>query len=129
MHAVTTSDNNYDMGELWMESQNDWRVIGPTETGPQPYNPGGEVAMWKSEDQGKSWHKIRQMTANSEMNHTYVRRPLNTHPDFFAFWADGHGRKPSESRLYFSDREGTVRVLPCQIEGDAEVTPATVELK
>lgn len=126
MHAVTTSDNNYDTGELWIESPDDWRIIGPTETGPQPYNPGGEVAMWQSRDQGASWTKVRQLTSGSEMNHTYVRRPLHAHPDFFAFWADGHGRQPSESRLYFSDRDGNVYVLPRQVEGNSEVKPELV---
>jgi hypothetical protein len=126
MHAVTTSDNNSDTGELWIESNDDWRIIGPTETGPQPYNPGGEVAMWQSRDQGASWTKVRQLTSGSEMNHTYVRRPLHAHPDFFAFWADGHGRRPSESRLYFSDRDGNVYVLPRQVEGNSEVKPELV---
>jgi len=124
MHAVTTSDNNYDSGELWIESPGDWRIIGPTETGPQPYNPGGEVAMWQSRDQGKSWTKIRQLTSGSGMNHTYVRRPLNAHPDFFAFWADGHGREPSQSSLYFSDRDGNVYVLPRKVAADSGATPA-----
>lgn len=110
--AITTSDNNYDMGELWMFSDNDWRVIGPTESGPQAYNPGGEVAMWSSHDQGATWKKMRQLTRDSEMNHTYVRRALDAHPDFVAIWADGHGRKPSESRLYFSDQAGNVYQLP-----------------
>ncbi|ELP31399.1 BNR-4 repeat-containing protein [Rhodopirellula baltica] len=109
---ITTSDNNYDMGELWMMADDDWRVIGPTESGPQPYNPGGEVAMWKSVDQGATWTKLRQMTNGSEMNHTYVRRALDAHPDFFAIWADGHGRKPSLSHLYFSNAAGDVFQLP-----------------
>ncbi len=110
--AVTTSDNNYDFGELWMIAPDDWRIIGPTETGPQPYNPGGEVAMWASHDQGGIWKQTRQMTSDSLMNHTYVRRALNAHPDFIAIWADGHGRQPSSSRLYFSDVSGTVYQLP-----------------
>ncbi|MBC8352288.1 MAG: BNR-4 repeat-containing protein [Planctomycetes bacterium] len=121
IHAVTTSDNNYDFGELWIVSPDDWRIIGPTETGPQPFNPGGELAMWQSGDQGESWRKLRQLTSSSDMNHTYVRRPLNAHPDFFAFWADGHGRKPSESNFYFADREGNVRVLPRTMSGDTEL--------
>ncbi len=33
--------------------EDDWRIIGPTETGPQPFNPGGEIAMWTSRDQGR----------------------------------------------------------------------------
>ena len=109
---ITTSDNNYDMGELWMYAPNDWRIIAPTEVGPQPFNPGGEVAMWQSRDQGGSWQKICQLTSGSQRNHTYVRRALDAHPDFVALWADGHGRQPSESRLYFSDDRGTVFQLP-----------------
>ncbi|MCA9190491.1 MAG: BNR-4 repeat-containing protein [Planctomycetales bacterium] len=127
-HEVTTSDNNYDMGELWIEEANDWRIIAPTEIGPQPFNPGGEVAMWVSKDQGRTWVKQRQLTESSEVNHTYVRRPLNTHPDFFAFWADGHGRKPSESNLYFSDEEGNVYRLPRTMEG-ATAKPEAVFLR
>ncbi len=46
------------------------------------------------------------------MNHTYVRRSLNAHPDFIAIWADGHGRKPSLSNLYFATAEGAVFQLP-----------------
>ena len=123
---ITTSDNNYDFGELWMMAADDWRVIGPTETGPQPYNPGGEVAMWKSDDQGATWAKLRQMTSNSPMNHTYVRRSLNAHPDFVAIWADGHGRKPSNSRLHFANSAGDVFRLPEMMESKT-ATPQQIE--
>jgi len=110
------SDNNYDMGSLYLEPGGTWRIIGPTETGPQPYNPGGEIAMWTSTDQGATWRKVRQMTKGSERNHTYARRPVNAHPDFYALWADGHGRKPSISNLYFCDRKGNVYLLPRKME-------------
>ncbi|HOZ49274.1 MAG TPA: BNR-4 repeat-containing protein [Candidatus Hydrogenedentes bacterium] len=106
IQGTITSDNNYDTGSLYVERDAFWRLIGPTQTGPQPYNPGGEVAMWTSEDQGQTWQMVRPLTHNSEYNHTYVRRPVNAHPDFYAFWADGHGRRPSESRLYFCDKSG-----------------------
>ena len=106
------------MGELWMMADDDWRVIGPTETGPQPYNPGGEVAMCKSVDQGATWTKQRSMTEASSMNHTYVRRALDAHPDFVAIWADGHGRKPSDSRLYFANAAGDVFQLPTSMSSD-----------
>lgn len=112
------SDNNYDMGSLYIEKDGAWRIIAPTETGPQPYNPGGEIAMWISRDQGISWGKIRQMTEGSLMNHTYARQPLKAHPDFYAFWADGHGRQPSISNLYFSDQKGNVRMLPREMNED-----------
>ncbi len=112
IRPITTSDNNYDMGSLYIEEDGTWRVIGPTEPGPQPYNPGGEVAMWVSNDRGKSWRKSAQLTRESPYNHTYVRRPVNAHPEFYALWADGHGRRPSESRLYFATRSGEERMLP-----------------
>lgn len=112
------SDNNYDMGSLYLESDGLWRVIAPTEPGPQPYNPGGEVAAWISRDQGASWAMEKRLTTGSRRNHTYVRRPVNAHPDFVALWADGHGRKPSLSQLYFSDAAGNVRVLPRTMSGD-----------
>ena len=112
------SDNNYDMGSLYLEDDGMWRIIGPTETGPQPYNPGGEIAMWISKDLGMTWKKVRQLTENSERNHTYARRPVNAHSDFYAIWADGHGRKPSQSLLYFCDRQGIVYVLPREMEKD-----------
>ncbi|MCA9124103.1 MAG: BNR-4 repeat-containing protein [Planctomycetaceae bacterium] len=126
IHPVTTSDNNYDMGELCIESPEDWRIVGPTETGPQPYNPGGEVAMWQSRDGGATWRKLSSLTSGSTMNHTYVRHALNAHPDFYALWADGHGRQPSESNLYFSNRDGVVFVLPRNIKGDAGAAPELV---
>jgi len=117
LHRITESDNNYDMGSLYTEASGVWRVIGPTETGPQAYNPGGEVAMWVSRDAGATWTKAKQLTLNSEYNHTYVRRPVNAHPGFYAFWADGHGRRPSESRLYFYSLEAdAVYRLPVTVQ-------------
>lgn len=117
IRPVTTSDNNYDMGPLYLEAGGTWRIIAPTEPGPQRFNPGGEVAMWVSEDRGRTWRKARQLTLGSPYNHTYVRHPVQAHPDFYALWADGHGRKPSASRLYFSTREGDVYRLPPNMEG------------
>lgn len=125
-HVITTSDNNYDMGSLYIEPEGIWRIIGPTEQGPQPYNPGGEVAMWKSTDNGSSWQKVKQLTANSEKNHTYVRRPVNVHPGFYGIWADGHGRQPSKSSLYICDKEGNVFKLPEEIKKSL-VTPSAVD--
>lgn len=106
IRPAMVSDNNYDTGCLHIESEGRWRIIGPTETGPQPYNTGGEIALWTSADQGRTWTKERTVTENSLYNHSYARRPVNAHPDFYAFWADGHGRSISESRLYFCNANG-----------------------
>ena len=125
--TVTTSDNNYDFGELWINSPDDWRVIGPTEKGPQKYNPGGEVAMWISSDAGATWKMKKQLTTGSQRNHTYVRDVQNAHPDFIAFWADGHGRQPSESRLYFCNSEGAVFQLPQNMGSSLLMKPAPIK--
>lgn len=103
---LATSGNNYDFGSLYIEPDGAWRVIAPTERGPQPYNPGGEVAMWLSRDRGDTWQKVKQLTQDSQRNHTYVRRPANAHPDFYALWADGNAREPSDSDLFFTNRAG-----------------------
>ena len=121
IHEVTRSDNNYDTGCLHVEEDGTWRIIGPTESGPQLYNTGGEIAAWSSNDKGRTWTKVRQITRNSPYNHSYVRRPVNAHPDFYAFWADGHAREMSPSRLYFCDRTGQkVFRLPTHMTTDTQ---------
>lgn len=112
---VTVSDNNYDMGSLYIEKDGTWRIIAPTTDGPQQYNTGGEMVMWTSEDKGKTWKHV-QMTNQSTYNHSYPRKPVNANPDFYAFWADGHGRKHSQSSLYFSNKKGEVFVLPGEMK-------------
>ncbi|MCC2686211.1 MAG: hypothetical protein K0R75_3110, partial [Paenibacillaceae bacterium] len=122
---VTTSDSNYDMGSLYIEADV-WRIIGPTASGAQPYNPGGEMEMWVSNDEGSTWSKTGTLTANSQFNHTYARRPIDAHSDFYALWADGDCRARSESRIYFSDQAGNARVLPVKMLEDF-ATPARLD--
>lgn len=114
---LTTSGNNYDMGSLYIDEKGHWQVVAPTKMGPQAYNTGGEMVLWKTDDQGKTWKSI-PMTANSRFNHSYARRPVNVNNDFYAFWADGHGRERSLSQLYFSDDKGNVYQLPEQMDAD-----------
>ena len=128
IRPLTTSDNNYDVGSLYVEDGS-WKVIGPTEVGPQPYNTGGEVAMWTSEDQGSTWRR-KVLTRGSNRNHSYVRRPLRAHPDFYAFWADGHGRQKSASTLHFANQAGMVYRLPTTLNDPTSpeaVTPVAVQ--
>ncbi len=115
LRGTIRSDNNYDMGSLYLERDDLWRIIGPTEPGPQAYNTSGEIAMWTSTDRGATWTKIKQLTSGSKYNHGYCRRPVDAQPDFYAIWADGHAREPSESHLYFCDKAGNVRILPAQM--------------
>ncbi|OGV57977.1 MAG: hypothetical protein A2283_15550 [Lentisphaerae bacterium RIFOXYA12_FULL_48_11] len=115
----TTSDHNYDHGSLYVEADGTWRIIAPTEPGPQPWTTGGEMVLWTSSDQGATWKKVKQLTRDSRYNHTYARRPVNAHPDFYAFWADGNALEKSDSSLYFTDKEGShVWRLPQSIRGE-----------
>ncbi len=117
-HPVTTSGHNFDCGSLYIEEDGTWRIIGPTEPGPQLWRSGGEVVMWTSHDEGKTWKKHKQLTQSSQHNHCYVRCPVNAHPDFYGFWADGHGsNKFATCRLYFCNKAGDVRVLPDKMSG------------
>ena len=85
---------------------NEWLVIAPTDVGPQKWGAGGEMVMWASKDEGKTWTRRAALTSNSELNHSYARRPLNARDPFFVFWADGNPDKLSASRLYFADSSG-----------------------
>jgi hypothetical protein len=76
------------------------------------------MAMWLSVDGGKSWKMERQLTARSRFNHSYARKPLILKDDFYALWADGHGRTPSESRIWFCTKEGEVFCLPQKMKND-----------
>jgi hypothetical protein len=118
LRPAMTSDNNYDMGSLWISADGQWQLIAPTAQGPQAFNPGGEVVWWTSGDQGATWSRKRQLTAGSARNHTYVRRPVNAHRDFFAMWADGNARQPSPSTIYFCNADGAVYALPREMADD-----------
>jgi hypothetical protein len=104
-HLVCTSDHNYDCGSL-LTGEGDWKVIGPTEPGPQPNGTGGDLALWVSADQGRTWTKKRTVTHGSELNHSYVRRPVGAKDPFALFWADGDPNKQSPSQLYFGTSNG-----------------------
>jgi hypothetical protein len=103
--TITTSDHNYDMGSLYV-ARNEWLVIAPTDTGPQKWGTGGEMVLWASNDEGKTWRRRQTITHDSEFNHSYARRPLNARDPFFTFWADGNPDQLSPSRLYFADSTG-----------------------
>jgi hypothetical protein len=118
-HDVTTSDHNYDTGSLYTEDDGEWRVVGPTDPGPQPHAAGGEVVAWTSRDRGATWRRAAQLTRGSQYNHTYARRPLGATDPFYTYWADGDPRKLSPSRLYFANRAGDrVWRLPYDMAGE-----------
>ena len=120
------SDHNYDTGSLYT-GPDGWRVIGPTEAGPQADQTGGEMVVWTSGDEGKTWTKKQQITAGSVANHSYARRPVGAKSPFYAFWADGNPTAFGESRLYFTDSTGTRHwQLPYQMK---TATAAPVEMR
>ncbi|NQU55431.1 MAG: BNR-4 repeat-containing protein, partial [Bacteroidetes bacterium] len=116
---VTTSDHNYDMGSLFI-SDKEWKIVGPTEPGPQKWGAGGELAIWQSKDKGETWKRIKKLTKKSKLSHSYVRRPVNYKAPFCFFWADGDSHKLSKSELYFGDFEGNIWKLPYEMKNDFE---------
>lgn len=116
--VITASDSNYDMGSIYVEGKKTLKVIGPTNEGPQAYNPGGEMVAWVSKNYGESWKVAKELTLHSERNHSYLRKPNDAADGFYGFWADGNGRKPSESTLYFTNKKGEVFILPRTMTGD-----------
>ena len=106
------------MGSLYIE-EDQWRIVAPTEPGPQFHGTGGEMALWLSSDEGQTWTKDRDITRNSPLNHTYARRPVNAHPDFWALWSDGNPDEMSPAHLYFTNRAGDqVWRLPYEMNMD-----------
>ncbi len=120
-HEITIALHNYDMGSLYIENDGTWKIIAPIGAGPQHWGTGGEIEIWTSTDKGAAWKKQRAVTANSERNHSYVRRPVNAHPDFHAYWTDGNADALSESHLWFTNRAGDkLWRLPYTMTGDHE---------
>ena len=116
-NKVCESTHNYDMGSLYIDG-NRWLIIGPTEPGPQKFGTGGEVALWESKNDGETWHKLKNLTQNSQRNHSYIRRPLLANKDFYGLWADGNADTFSESALYYCNKKGEVWMLPYNMEKD-----------
>jgi len=77
------------------------------------------MAAWKSKDQGKSWQRTTVLTKENKYNHSYVRRPINAHESFYAFWCDGDALKRSPSRLYFANKAGSTWMLPEKMTGES----------
>lgn len=115
--VVTESDHNYDMGSLYIDKK-EWKIVGPTELGPQKWGVGGELAVWSSTDKGATWQKVKTLTHDSSLSHSYVRRPVNFKAPFCFFWADGNSHEFSKSELYFGDFEGNIWKLPYEMKDD-----------
>ena len=116
---ITYSDDNYDTGSIWVDGKT-WTVIAPTETGPQKWSQGGEIESWVTHNGGRTWKRALRYTANSPMNHCYVRRPEYCKDPFWCFWADGNGDVFSICHLFFADSKGNVFRLPYEMPADQE---------
>lgn len=118
-HTITHAFHNYDMGSIYIEP-NQWRLIAPTHPGPQRHGTGGEMAMWLRSSKNQGWKMIQTLTHESPRNHAYARRPVNAHPDFYAFWADGNADMITPSYLYFTNQDGSgLWRLPYEMKEDS----------
>ncbi len=114
---VADANHNYDMGSLYLED-NIYRIVAPTEFGPQEWGTGGEMAIWESTDEGATWEKTKDITYGSARNHSYARRPLYCNDDFYALWSDGNTDALSRCYLYYSTKDGDVYQMPYDFNGD-----------
>jgi len=113
---VCESTHNFDRGSIHI-GDSEWKVIGPTEPGPQKYGTGGEVALWISRNEGVDWQKVTNVTINSINNNSFVRHPVNAQKDFFALWTDGNANELSRSYLYFTNEKcNKVWMLPYEMK-------------
>jgi len=113
---VCESTHNFDRGSIHIDGS-EWKIIGPTEPGPQPFGTGGEVALWISSNGGADWQKVANVTNNSINNNSFVRHPVNAQKDFFALWTDGNADALSKSYLYFTDEKcEKVWMLPYEMK-------------
>lgn len=117
---ICNMPHNYNLGSLYTAGK-EWKIIGPSDAGPQKYGTGGEMVLWTSSNEGKTWVKSANITYNSIYNNIYARRPFQAGDDFYAFWADGDIEKRSVSHLYFTNSRGDkVWVLPYNMKKDFE---------
>ena len=121
VRPVCSADHNYDHGSLYIEDDR-WRIVAPTEPGPQPRGTGGTITSRVSQDRGATWTVERRFDIGSGRNQTYVRKPVNAHPDFTALWADGDAFAPSISNVYFASAAGDVYRLPPAMDGETAMT-------
>lgn len=117
---VCDMPHNYNLGSIYTDAK-EWRIIGPSDPGPQKYGTGGEMVLWTSADSGKTWRKEANITSGSRYNNSYARRPFNASDEFYSFWADGDAEKRSESHIHFTNKKcDKVWVLPYTMKKDFE---------
>ena len=119
-HTITTSDHNYDMGSL-LFFKKELYLVAPTAIGSQKWGVGGELQVWKSHDSGAHWVKEKNLTQNSQMNHSYVRKSENFKAPFVFFWAYGDAHQFSKSELFFGNLKGEIWKLPYKMEKESEL--------
>lgn len=118
-YRITESDHNYDTGSLFVNGKK-WHVVIPDGNPPQQWAGGGEVVIWKSRNNGRSWRQAEKVTTHSRYNHNYVRKVVNGRAPFEYFWADGNPNHLSRSALYFGDLKGNVWKLPYEMRNPQE---------
>lgn len=117
-NAVIYSDNDDDGGCIHIDEGLLYEVVAPTMPGPAAKMPGGDMYIWRSKDQGRSYNK-QPLTEGSGLMHNLARRPLNAHPHFYTLW---FGAAPPDeqapARLFFADKGGLVHALPPKMDED-----------
>lgn len=114
---VVVTTHNYDHGELRVNDDGSWTLIGTFYVGAQSYGAGGDIGEWTSTDQGQTWTGRNLTNVPRSMNFSHPRLVVNGNDDFVALWASGHAYQDSSSNLYFMNRAGKVWRMPETMSG------------
>ncbi len=112
IRRITSSDSLYEFGSLYIDEDGIWRMIGGDGVGTNDKTVGGQVNLWTSSDNGVTWKRNKQLTAQSGINAYNARRPVNAQDSFYALWTDNQDKRNKSSNMYISNREGEVFQLP-----------------
>ena len=97
---VATSPHMYDGPVLDLRALDDFRVYGPGRS-VQPGCEGGEIAEWRSGDQGQTWRRTAFLTSGSPFSHNHVKAVHNQPAGDVAFrllWSYGDGGTPPSTK-------------------------------
>jgi hypothetical protein len=115
MTGLIMSDHIEDSGCLLIDERMNWTLPATTDPGLRPNVPGGDVVMWLSRDQGRSWYR-KTLT---EGRHCWsLVRPRRSNAELAFLWLGAELDDFNGASVYYSDESGQVRALPRAIPGD-----------
>lgn len=113
--GLIMSDHIGDSGCLLIDERMNWTLLATTDPGLCEGMAGGDVVMWLSRDQGRSWYR----GTLTEKRHCWgIRRAWPASAEMTAMWLGADIDDFQGATIYYSDDSGSVRKLPGGMDGD-----------